>query len=162
MVVPENVDRVIKTLERRFGRPELIVESLIAKIQATSTPKEDDFEALIEFADAIQNLSTTLDTLKCDNHGYNPQLIKEVIAKLPGHLRLDWARHLATKTTPANLKELAQWLEAFADAACLVSTPKTTQKAEAGRAKKQTEKQADKRPPNKKKETVLATTEAYD
>ena len=48
MTLPGNLNRVIETLERRFGQPEMIIQCMIEKTKALSAPSEDDTVGLID------------------------------------------------------------------------------------------------------------------
>jgi len=125
MYSPNNLEIVMKTLERRFGRPDHIIEILIEKAKATSSPKESDLESLISFSNAVMNLTMTMESLNCPHHLHNPQLLKELMMKLPSNLRLKWGK-LISKSDNANfsLKDFACWLDSLATSASLVSQPR--------------------------------------
>ncbi|XP_055630329.1 uncharacterized protein LOC129771064 [Toxorhynchites rutilus septentrionalis] len=51
-----NVDNVISTLRMLFGRPEIIIHSVIRKIHALPAPKVDKLSSLVDFAVAVRNM----------------------------------------------------------------------------------------------------------
>ena len=133
LAVPENVEEAIRTLERRFGRPELVVEELIAKVRSLRTVKADDNEALLTLTTAINNVVTTMKLMKCPGHMLNPSLRREVVEKLPSNLRHQWGEHLNSTGLQGDslgLDQFAEWLSARADAASLVSTIKPAVKSQ--------------------------------
>ena len=83
LALPGNVDRVISTLQRRFGRPEFIVQSLIEKAKAMKSFRGGYIIGIIDFANAVVNLSSTMELLKSDGHLRNPELRQQLVAKLP-------------------------------------------------------------------------------
>uniref|UniRef100_A0A182MZG4 Uncharacterized protein n=1 Tax=Anopheles dirus TaxID=7168 RepID=A0A182MZG4_9DIPT len=48
------------TLEARFGRPDLIVESLIAKIRKMAAPKMEKLHTVVDFGFAVKRLLGTV------------------------------------------------------------------------------------------------------
>ena len=54
LTVPDNVPEVMKTLEMRFGRPELVIRTLIAQTRQLISVK-DDLDSLMEFASMVNN-----------------------------------------------------------------------------------------------------------
>ncbi|XP_062709477.1 uncharacterized protein LOC134288485 [Aedes albopictus] len=53
---PSTVPQILSTLQQLYGRPEQIVNNMIAKVRATPPPKPDRFETLVSFALVVQNL----------------------------------------------------------------------------------------------------------
>ena len=90
LTLPDNVGQVMRTLELRFGRNDMIIASVIQKVQALGAVKHGDFEGLIAFATAVQTVVSTMQLLKSDGHMFNPQLRQELVSKLPPGLRLQW------------------------------------------------------------------------
>ena len=111
MLVPANVNRIIETLETTFGRPELIVNILIQKAKKIPNSSEDKPESLIELANAVQNLVATMESLKKTGHMMNPQLISDLVGKLPSYAKFDWAQHMITIEEEISLQHLSKWLQ---------------------------------------------------
>lgn len=61
LLMPAGVPHVIATLETLYGRPELIIHTLLQKIRNVLSPKQDRLETLIAFGMAVQNLSDHLE-----------------------------------------------------------------------------------------------------
>ena len=64
--LPGNLTQVIKTLERRFGRPGFLVESLINRTKSLPSPRDGDMVGLIDFSNAVTNLGSTMELLKSE------------------------------------------------------------------------------------------------
>ena len=64
LALPGNVDPVISTLQKRFGRPEFMVQSLIEKAKAMKSFCEGDMIGIIDFTNAVVNLSSTMELIK--------------------------------------------------------------------------------------------------
>jgi hypothetical protein len=115
----------MNTLEMSFGRPQHIIQTLIAKASRTPTPRDDNPETIIAFSNAVSNLVTTMETLESTGHMQNPQLIQDLVNKVPFHLRLEWGT-LASMNYPTepNLKDFSNWLSAKALAVSMISVQK--------------------------------------
>ncbi|XP_062715911.1 uncharacterized protein LOC134291768 [Aedes albopictus] len=91
LLEPSSVPLIISTLQTLFGRPDLIINSLIHKVRATPSPKLDKLESLISFGLACQNLCGHLRAAGQQAHFSNPALLQELVNKLPANIKLDWA-----------------------------------------------------------------------
>ena len=143
LTVPGNVPEVLRCLEVRFGRADLIVRSLISKAKSVRMVRADDFDSLIEFTTSVRNLVETMKLLKSTGHMTNPQLQQELVEKLPHTLKLQWGEHVEKKSLlDADLSEFAMWLSDKAAAASHITTFKPSSH--------------DGQPPRRKFESVLA------
>ena len=128
LTLPENVTEVLKTLELRFGRPELVISTLIHKAKACGNVKADDFGNLIAFSTAVQTLVATMKLMRAEGHMYNPQLRQELVSKLPPGLRMQWGEVIqASAHSDVSLSAFASWLSARATAASCVHVPRVSQ-----------------------------------
>lgn len=93
LLLPNCVNQVIDTLELLYGRPELLISSLISQIHETPAPRDDDLNSLIVYGLAVQNLSDHMIAAGLRSHLNNPCLLQEMVNKLPTHLKLKWAVH---------------------------------------------------------------------
>ena len=126
LAVPDNVAEAIKTLERWFGRPELVVGELIAKAKSFRPVRADDTDALLAFTTAVNNVVMTMYLLNSPGHLANPALRQELVDQLPSSFRHLWGEHLqlACPQHSPDLAQFAKWLSARADAAALVAPPR--------------------------------------
>lgn len=86
---PSSVPQILTTLQTLFGRPELIVKCLLNKVHSTPAPKADRLESLINFGLVVQNLCSHLQSLGMEFHLSNPNLLHELVDKLPAGVKLD-------------------------------------------------------------------------
>ncbi|XP_058817214.1 uncharacterized protein LOC131680519 [Topomyia yanbarensis] len=100
LLLPSGVTHVIQTLRTLYGRPELLIRSLIGKIKNVPAPRYDRLETIMEFGLAVQNLVDHLVAAQQENHLSNPVLMQELAEKLPGTLRLEWAMYKNRDATP--------------------------------------------------------------
>ncbi|KAG5883923.1 hypothetical protein JTB14_032146 [Gonioctena quinquepunctata] len=154
LLASENVPMVMDTLKMRFGRPDVIIEVLIAKINCIPYMKEISIEKLIIFSNEVKNLVETMKSLKSVGHMNNPQLLKDLSNKLPDILKLKWGEYFFSRQMEASIGLFSTWLADMANAACCVYTSKEPKKFEEPwkNVKKPTFQQKQKWP-----ETVLST-----
>jgi len=118
LYLPDQLPSIIRTLSISFGRPSVIVKSMIQKAKNLPSPKEDKAETIIDFSNVVRNLVATMENLNCTGHLWNPQLVEELIFKLPASLRMQWGMKTASLgQEEPNLKEFSSWLENMAMAA---------------------------------------------
>ncbi|XP_058827443.1 uncharacterized protein LOC131687376 [Topomyia yanbarensis] len=120
LLLPASVPHVINTLRTLYGRPELIIRSLISEIQYVPAPRHDQLETLISFGLLVQNLVDHLKAAGQQNHLSNPTLMQDFVEKLPGSMRLDWAIY-KNKSQPANLETFGEFMSGLVIAASEVS-----------------------------------------
>jgi len=127
MSTPENVPAIIKKLEVRFGNPERIIEALISKAKTVPPIKEDKFETVLDFGDAVEHLTTTVKALKRKDHLSNPQLLKELEQKMPHSFRYQWREWiLVDPSRSKSLDHFSTWIQAKANLASSMRDLKIT------------------------------------
>lgn len=99
-----------------YGRPTVIISSLINKIRLIQPPDMDHLETIIDFGMAIQNLYDHLIAMNQTDHLRNPTLLQELEAKLPGEMKLEWARY--KRQHISSLKALNDFMNERVEAAC--------------------------------------------
>ncbi|XP_055848298.1 uncharacterized protein LOC129913548 [Episyrphus balteatus] len=126
IIQPNCVGRVIETLRMLYGRPELIINTLIRKITSTPSPKAEKLETIVTFAIAVQNLCATIEACGIVDHLNYPMLMQELVDKLPPALRLNWAIHKQSLPL-CTLVHFSSWMYTMAEAAngVLVTAPST-------------------------------------
>ncbi|XP_062539161.1 uncharacterized protein LOC134207463 [Armigeres subalbatus] len=77
LLEPSWVLMSVSTLQTLYGRPDLIINSLLQKLRATPAPKPDKLESLISFGLACQNLCGHLRASGQEAHFSNPALLQE-------------------------------------------------------------------------------------
>lgn len=117
-----NVDGVISTLKMLYGRPEIIVQSLIKRIHTLPSPKADKLDTLVDYAVAVRNMVATVEACHLDDYLYNVSLLQELVTRLPTMIMLSWAmfRQPLNRVT---LKDFSDWLYRMAEAASTVTVP---------------------------------------
>ncbi|XP_053691213.1 uncharacterized protein LOC128739741 [Sabethes cyaneus] len=121
---PVGLEGVIKTLRMLYGRPEVIVNTLVGKIREMPAPKTEKLGTLIDFGVAVQNMCATIVACGLNEHLCNVALLQELVERLPPTVKLDWAKHRQTLKT-VTLEDFSKWLETLVEAACVVTIPST-------------------------------------
>ncbi|XP_065079912.1 uncharacterized protein LOC135702797 [Ochlerotatus camptorhynchus] len=122
---PANVNGVMSTLKMLFGQPEVIVNSMITKINSLPALKEDKLETLVDFAVNVENFCATVDACGLEEHLYNVTFLHQLVNKLPPSIKLNWAQYRQTLPT-VNLPWFSTWLYSLAEAASAVIVPNTS------------------------------------
>ncbi|XP_065094111.1 uncharacterized protein LOC135714659 [Ochlerotatus camptorhynchus] len=116
---PANLNQVLSTLRMLFGRPEIIVHSLLQKINTLPAPKAERLGTLVDFALAVRNMVATVKACELGEHLCNLTLLHN---HSPRIIRLNWATHRQSLRS-VTLLELSEWLYKLAEAASTVTMP---------------------------------------
>ncbi|XP_065092537.1 uncharacterized protein LOC135713357 [Ochlerotatus camptorhynchus] len=119
---PRNLENVLATLKMLFGRPEIIVHSLIQKIQLLPAPKAEKLGTLVDFAIAVRNMVATVQNCDLEEHLCNISLLQSLVDRLPPMIRLNWATH-RQNLYRVTLSQFSDWLYNLAEAASSVTIP---------------------------------------
>lgn len=119
---PANLDFALSTLKMLFGRPEIIVHTLIEKINRIPAPKADKLNTIVDFALAVRNMVATVKACKLEEHLYNITLLQGLVERLPPMVKLNWATY-RVQLPRVSLLEFSDWLYTVAEAASTVTMP---------------------------------------
>ncbi|XP_055913262.1 uncharacterized protein LOC129946907 [Eupeodes corollae] len=118
LILPDSSDRIMQILERRFGRPDYIIKSLLGKAKTIAAPREDNPLSIVKFATCVENLTVMLELMGRPEH---PELLEELEGKLPPIFSILWSEHIVEKEK-VNLRVFCDWLERKSHAASLRTT----------------------------------------
>ena len=136
LLMPELVPNIIETLRMLYGRPEVLIHTLLEQIRREPAPKADKLETIVNFALSVQNLCATVESSGLTAHLNNPTLLQELTDKLPPQIRLNWALY-KQNTTAANIVTLGSWLFEIARAVTDVSVFTTNEDSKSCRSRKE-------------------------
>lgn len=122
LLLPASVPHVIATLKLLYGRPELLIHTLLQKIRAVPPPKPDKLDMLIAFGMSVQNFCDHLQAGGQEEHLNNPMLLTELVEKLPANLKLEWSLHKRGYQV-VNLSAFADYMSSLVRAAADVTLP---------------------------------------
>ncbi|XP_062557167.1 uncharacterized protein LOC134222030 [Armigeres subalbatus] len=120
LLLPVSVPQVIETLRMLYGRPGLLVTSLLNRVRATPAPRMERLETVIEFGMELQGLCDHLQAAGETAHMNNPALLQELEDKLPSQMRLQWAMHKQTMQD-VTLQTFASYMSIVVKAASQVT-----------------------------------------
>ncbi|XP_058816921.1 uncharacterized protein LOC131680219 [Topomyia yanbarensis] len=119
---PSNLGHVMSTLKMLFGRPEIIVYSLVQKINQIPSPRADKLNSIVDFALAVRNMVATVQACNLEEHLCNISLLQNLVDRLPPMIKLTWATH-RQNLRRITLTEFSDWLYTLAEAASMVTVP---------------------------------------
>uniref|UniRef100_A0A182PX74 CCHC-type domain-containing protein n=1 Tax=Anopheles epiroticus TaxID=199890 RepID=A0A182PX74_9DIPT len=124
---PTSVPLVIKTLQRLYGRPSLVVKDLLEKVRRTAAPRPENLDELITFGLTVQHFCDYLSKTDLEHYLMNMEMLEEMVEKLPATRKLEWVRYSRKHPNPS-LKEFGWFMEKLVDEACEVTkyTPPKT------------------------------------
>ncbi|XP_055633876.1 uncharacterized protein LOC129774196 [Toxorhynchites rutilus septentrionalis] len=121
LILPASIPQVIEALRMRYGRAELLIESLIDKTKSAPSPRSDRLETLIEFGMMVQALCDHIIAADLPEHLANPTLLKDLVTKLPADCKMQWAGYRRHQGV-VNLRTFGNFMEEIFNNACSVSS----------------------------------------
>lgn len=107
-------DAVIEELESRFGRPELLAQTQLHRVREVQPIPEERPELMVPYASRVRNMVAYIDQPKTRKYLENPELLEELVMKMPLSRRHKWGEYACTLEPEASLHDFAQWLKAQA------------------------------------------------
>ncbi|XP_067623360.1 uncharacterized protein [Eurosta solidaginis] len=121
LIHPNNVSNIIEQLKFRFGRPEQLIRSQLARVKEIAPIAENAMVKIVPFASNVNNICAFLQSARGgDLHLANPTLLDELVMKLPISKRIEWASYAATVQSYATVKQFSEWLTNLASVICTV------------------------------------------
>jgi hypothetical protein len=155
LVSPFNLSTAMDMLKARFGQPKHIIEAMISRAKAIPSIREDRADSLIEFGTAVINLTTTIKSMKEEQHLSNPHLVNEMESKLPFQMRMRWMRWVQEDVTRnEDLTNFSFWLRKEVEIACKLCPPKVTEEKD--------KRSREQHPPQQQKKKVFTALENSD
>uniref|UniRef100_A0A182S0G2 DUF5641 domain-containing protein n=1 Tax=Anopheles funestus TaxID=62324 RepID=A0A182S0G2_ANOFN len=116
-----NLKEVMEELKTSFGRPEIIVQTVLSQIRRQVPPKTEKLESLIQFAISVDEMCATVRTNGVEDR-YDGPLLDELIGCLPPMVKLMWGLHRIT-LSKVNLAAFGKWMQTIKQAAQSVTNP---------------------------------------
>ena len=111
MLLCKDPEEVLQSLQRKFGRPDLIIKKLLEKARGLQPIKDGELESLLGLADAIRHFVVIVESLEKSSYLTNTIIMDKFVSKLSEGYRLQWATHLDGKAMDeASLKHFSSWL----------------------------------------------------
>ncbi|XP_036320463.1 uncharacterized protein LOC118734976 [Rhagoletis pomonella] len=125
LIFANDVPNVMRELEFRFGRPDILVKGQISQLQQIPPIPESKVERIIPFSSKVLNVVAFLKSANCQQHLSNVTLLEEMIIKLPHTRQFDWAKHAATISPYPTIEHFSEWLSDLARIISLMPTTST-------------------------------------
>lgn len=84
---------VIEALESRFARPELLAQAQLRSVREIPSIPENRPELIVPFSSKVSNVVAYLNKPKTMHYLSNPELLEQLVQKLPLSQRHKWAEH---------------------------------------------------------------------
>ncbi|XP_062545514.1 uncharacterized protein LOC134212033 [Armigeres subalbatus] len=134
LLMPQSVPYVINVLQRLYGRPGILIHSLLRKLRAVPSPKAENLHSQITFGLAVQNVVDHMSIANLTDHLENPTLLYELVEKLPPQLKMQWS-YFKNRWSHANLATFSAFMSELVVMASDVTLPIDAKFGHAGKDK---------------------------
>ncbi|XP_058816807.1 uncharacterized protein LOC131680103 [Topomyia yanbarensis] len=134
LLLPQSVPHVMETLQMLYGRPEILIHSLLQKLRSVPSPKAENLQSIITYGLAVRNLVDHMHVSNLTEHLRNPMLVHELVEKLPPQMRMQWSWYKRS-ISDANLVTFGDFMSELVKTATDVTIPgdNSTKHVNAGR-----------------------------
>ncbi|XP_058456720.1 uncharacterized protein LOC131434090 [Malaya genurostris] len=122
LLLPQSVSFVMDTLKMLYGRPEILLHSLLQKLRSVSSPRTENLQSIIVYGMAVRNLVDHMRVANLEDHMRNPMLVQELVEKLPPQMRMQWSCFKRTYTD-VDLSTFGEFMSELVKTATDVSIP---------------------------------------
>ncbi|XP_053686303.1 uncharacterized protein LOC128735844 [Sabethes cyaneus] len=122
LLIPESVPSVMETLRQLYGRPEILIHTVLQKVRAVSPPKSDNLPSLINFGLAVRDAVDHMIMSNLQDHLCNPMLLQELVEKMPSQLKMQWSVYKRSKSV-VNLATFGEFMSEIVQTASDVTIP---------------------------------------
>uniref|UniRef100_A0A182NCB8 Peptidase A2 domain-containing protein n=1 Tax=Anopheles dirus TaxID=7168 RepID=A0A182NCB8_9DIPT len=74
----KNLPEVMETLRAMYGRPELVINTLLEQVRRTPPPKADNLESLVDYGLAVEEICAIVRS-SCTEHRFDGPLLQELM-----------------------------------------------------------------------------------
>ena len=107
----------LKTLERKFGQPQVSVGAYFDKLASYTPVKIHSSEQIFDFATFIASIISVFRSLNYENDLRGAAMLNQAVYKLPPNLREHWSIHTVVKDMlRPTLIDFNDWLKRKAEA----------------------------------------------
>ncbi|CAG9129221.1 unnamed protein product [Plutella xylostella] len=119
IITVSSAQEIMKTLEMRFGRPDLIVQKIIGEIKKIPKLSSSRTE-LVTLATKVSNCIAAITATNCSDYLYSPDLVMEIVNKLTENLVYRWIDYSVTQDAARRpkLAALSDYLMREAELVC--------------------------------------------
>uniref|UniRef100_A0A182T008 Uncharacterized protein n=1 Tax=Anopheles maculatus TaxID=74869 RepID=A0A182T008_9DIPT len=106
-----------------YGRPQLIVNTLMEQIRKTPMPRVEKLDTLVEYGVMVEEINAAVRTSGLALR-YDGPLLEELVGRLPPVVAFLWGMQRVGKA-PASLGDFSEWMRTAKEAA-LIASPSST------------------------------------
>ena len=102
-------------LRRRYGRPDIIINDFVNRLQSFKQPSTHHKDSFMEFSTFIKNIVETFWTLGFKDDLNSTIYVQHAVSKLQRHLQLQWTQYItAQNIDQPNFIAFNDWIRQFA------------------------------------------------
>ncbi|XP_041774267.1 uncharacterized protein LOC121594717 isoform X1 [Anopheles merus] len=116
-----NLKEVMQELKSSFGRPEVVVKTLLSQIRRQVPPRAEKLETLVQFAVSVDEMCAAVRNNGVEER-YDGPVLDELVGRLPPMIKLMWGIHSLT-LSKVNLAAFGKWMQTIKHAAQAVTSP---------------------------------------
>ncbi|XP_053662020.1 uncharacterized protein LOC128711178 [Anopheles marshallii] len=116
LLYPDSIPEAIEILKECYSRPEIVVNTLMANIRRMPPPKDDSFDALVNYGVAVRNFCASIAGSGLHSYFDGGPLLEELVDKLPTYVRLNWY-YYQNDCTHVTLATFNDWVKELVRAA---------------------------------------------
>ncbi|XP_055923385.1 uncharacterized protein LOC129953880 [Eupeodes corollae] len=114
LIYPSEVPKIIDELQFTFGRPEHMVRYQLSKIKAIPIIPENKIDQILVYSTKVRNVVSFLKASKCERQLSDPNLLDELVVKLPTSKQFEWIKHSLDIKPYASIEHFSAWLSTLA------------------------------------------------
>ncbi|XP_062714812.1 uncharacterized protein LOC109426713 [Aedes albopictus] len=124
LLMPESVPHVMETLRKLYGRPEVLIHTLLRRLRSVPPPRTENLQSVITFGMAVRNLVDHMFVAQLMDHLRNPMLLHELVEKLPSSMKMQWSWYKRLQAE-VNLATFGEFMTEMVNTASDVTLPTT-------------------------------------
>lgn len=110
LIHPDGVPKAMETLEKTFGDPVLVIDSLLKSIQNAEAPREYKPSTVVNYSIKVTDLVCYIKAMKEENQLTNEYLVRDIVRRLPISLQMKWEEAKSEmEKAKATLEKLEEW-----------------------------------------------------
>ena len=105
----------LQELRRRYGRPGIIINDFVNKLQSFKQPSTHHKDSYVEFSTIISNMVETFRTLGFKDDLNSTKYVQFAVSKLQHHQQLQWTQYITTQNIDQpSLVAFNDWIRQYA------------------------------------------------
>ncbi|XP_040172707.1 uncharacterized protein LOC120905736 [Anopheles arabiensis] len=123
----DNLEEILSALEKSYGRPDVLVNTLLEQIRESPPIKSERLDSFIEYGDLVAEICSTIKASGTSDRLYDAALLQELVDRMPAYLRWSWGMH-SQELKSVTMSEFGAWIQKATDGAMAVTPPQLKKK----------------------------------